>query len=98
VKSNLDNLMKAYGIRPGDSVGIMGDRPAGAQRLADLLDWQLCRHVLLDPGEALVSLSSKVVRYGIRMVFVWPESRNIGEKLPLCVGLADAFLEKANHV
>ncbi len=98
MKSSFDSLMKAYGIRPGDHLGIMSSRSFGVQHVVDLLGRLSCSHVLLDPDEGLASLSSSIVSNGVRFIFVCPESRGVAEKLSVCIGLADAFIEKAPRV
>lgn len=95
MQSKLDCFKKGYGIRAGDRVGIMSSRRSGVLQLVDLLDRLSCSHVLLDPGQGLASLSSRIESNGVRLVFVCTESRAVAEWLSVCAGLADAFLERA---
>ena len=98
MKRDIDLLMRAYGMRSGDRIGVMAGRHFDARRIAEVLDRLSCTHVLLDSSEGFRGLLSKIESNGLRLLFVPRESRAAAEKLPICIGIADAFLEKVSRL
>ncbi|MFP3583790.1 hypothetical protein SCB29_09185 [Paraburkholderia sp. SIMBA_055] len=90
-----DAVLRAYGIRAGDNIGILKDVQT-ERLLIETLTEMSCQCIVFDPREHISTLSSMLQAASVRLVLGSVENQSVVRQLRVCFGYADAFLDKAN--